>query len=63
MTVVGFEEGLKGRPRYVLGSELQYSGLHKENETQWHQNNSGWFLTANDSYGLHMVRDDDSSGL
>ena len=55
MTVVGFEEGLKGRPKYVLGSELQYSGLHKENETQWHQNNSGKLLMANDSDGLHLM--------
>ena len=49
MTVVGFKKGLKGRPRYVLGSELRYSGLHKENETQLHQNNSGRLLMANDS--------------
>ena len=49
MTVVSFEEGLKGRPRYVLGSELQYSGLHKENETQWHQHNIRRLLMANDS--------------
>ena len=55
MTVVSFEEGLKGRPKYVLSSELQYSGLHKENETQWHQNNSGRLLMANNSDGVHIM--------
>ena len=55
MTVVGFEEGLKKQPRYVLGSELQYSGLRKENKTQWHQNNSGKLLMANNSDGLHIM--------
>ena len=50
-----FEKGLKGRPRYVLGSEPQYNGIHKENETQWHENNSGGLLMANNSDGLHIM--------
>ena len=47
-TAVGFEEGLKGRPRYVLCSQPQYSNLHKENETHFHQNKGGWLLKVTD---------------
>ena len=50
-----FKEGLKGRPRYVLNSEPQYSVLHKENETQWHQNKSGGLLKENDSDGQNIM--------
>ena len=35
---------------------LQYSGLHKENETQWHQNNISGLQKENDSDGLHIVK-------
>ena len=45
---MGFEEGLKGRPRYVICLQPQYSGLDKENDTHLHQNKSGGLLKVMD---------------